>query len=540
MKRPIDPRRYLVQFSSHNLPHIFTDVLIIGGGIAGLSAALEAAKSVKVTVVCKEGARDCNTWHAQGGIAAAIAPWDSPEKHFEDTISAGQQLADPEIVKLVVERGAERIREMIKEGFAFDRDNGELAFGQEGGHGQRRILHADGDSTGSAVLKFLLACVKDNPNIQMLTNVFTIDLLDVQKRCDGVVAYHPDRGVFLVRAKQTILAAGGCGRIFRETTNSPVATGDGPAMAWRAGVELMDMEFMQFHPTTLYVAGATRALISEAVRGEGGLLVNSRGERFMPNYHESAELAPRDAVSRAIVEELARTKGTCVYVDVRHIPAKQFKARFPLITRLCAGFGIDPAHDLIPVRPAAHYMIGGVKVGQDARTSMPGLFACGEVACTGLHGANRLGSNSLLEGLVFGGIAGREAAAAVSTEKEEMFLHSVQGILGEPKYGQLDLEDVGAALRSLMWRDVGVVRDQKNLDDAEEMINFWCRYVMDKIFDSPEGWALQNMLTTSKLIAMCARQREETRGVHFRADFPETKSEWHRHIVVRNSGRGWL
>ncbi len=374
-----------------------------------------------------------------------------------------------------------------------------------------------------------------------MEDTFALDLLTLEGACHGALVWSEARGLIMVRAKQTVLATGGCGLVYRETSNPPVATGDGVAMAFRAGASLQDLEFVQFHPTTLYVAGASRALISESMRGEGAILRNRDGERFMPRYHEAAELAPRDVVSRSIIEEMARTKHTNVYLDARHMEAAEFlESRFPTIVGLCRTFGLEPSQDLIPVRPAAHYTIGGVRTDLEGRTAIANLLACGEVACTGLHGANRLGSNSLLEGLVFGRRCARTAAESLEAMAGPLSVHALQGLPQEPAYGSLNLADVENSLRSVMWRCVGVVRDAPDLDEAMESITFWCRYVMDKEFEGPEGWQLQNMLTVARLITMFARQREESRGAHYREDFPETSDNWLRHIVVANAGEEWL
>ncbi|MFW6280123.1 MAG: L-aspartate oxidase, partial [Planctomycetota bacterium] len=338
----------------------------------------------------------------------------------------------------------------------------------------------------------------------------------------------------------TILATGGCGCLYRETTNPAVATGDGLAMALRAGAELQDLEFVQFHPTALYVAGASRALISESLRGEGAVLRNREGRRFMPNYHPDAELAPRDTVSRAIVAEMRRTGDTHVLLDVTDYSAEYLKKRFPTITQLCKKFELEIDEDMIPVRPAAHYHIGGVAVDMQGRTSVDNLLACGEVACTGVHGANRLGSNSLVEGLVFGHRAGRRAAENCRKMEEAPPVRTLQGLPQEPAYGRLNLTDVENSLRSVMWRNVGVNRNEDDLDEALNMITFWCRYVMDKEFGEPDGWQLQNMLAVSRLIAMSARQRTESRGVHYRTDHPETSGHWKRHIIMSKTGEEWL
>ena len=329
------------------------------------------------------------------------------------------------------------------------------------------------------------------------------------------------------------MATGGAGRLYRETTNPEVATGDGIALAYRAGAVLRDLEFMQFHPTTLYIAGASRALITETLRGEGAVLLDNKGRRFMKDYHEAAELAPRDIVSRAILSQMRKTEATHVYLDVRHFDREFFAKRFPLISELLESFDIDTTKDLIPVRPSAHYMVGGVKTDISARTSIENLYACGEVASTGLHGANRLGSNSLLEGLVFGKIAGqavlKRTKAGASHIKHPLIKHQIP----HSDRTQLDTTDIRDSLRALMWRNVGITRANKPLAEAQEIIRFWQRYVMDKIFDSPEGWECQNMLTVCLLMAQSARQRCESRGTHFRTDFPDTDDEnFNKHIEI--------
>ncbi|MFO7957226.1 MAG: L-aspartate oxidase [Candidatus Brocadiia bacterium] len=540
MRKPLRLRRYLVHFSSYNIPQVFTDVLVLGSGIAGMTAVLSLPEEVSVLLVAKEDLAGGSTAEAQGGVAAALAPEDSPEQHFRDTVNAGCGLADEEAVRVVTEEGPERIRELIERGVEFDREDDDYALTREGGHGRARILHANGDATGRAIHNVLVQRVHERENLKILDQTFALDLLTLDGVCHGALIWQESRGLMMARAKQTIVATGGCGRVYRETTNPPAVTGDGIAMAFRAGASLQDLEFMQFHPTTLYVAGASRALISEAVRGEGGVLRNRDGERFMPRYHPDAELAPRDVVSRSIVEEMKRTSHTHVYLDVTGMSAEFMENRFPTITALCRRFELEPSEDLIPVRPAAHYMVGGIRTDLEGRTDVRNLLASGEVACTGLHGANRLGSNSLLEGLVFGRRCALTAADGLREMPEALSVHALQGLPQEPAYGNLNLTDVENSLKSVMWRDVGVVRDGEELDEALEMITFWCRYVMDKEFQDPQGWQLQNMLIVSRLIAMSARQREESRGVHYRSDFPERSPSWQRHIVISDTGEEWL
>ena len=362
-----------------------------------------------------------------------------------------------------------------------------------------------------------------------MENFYTIDLLtNDDNECVGIIGHdiqNPRKADQIIWAANTILATGGAGRLYRETTNPEVATGDGIAMAYRAGAVLQDLEFVQFHPTTLYVAGATRALITETLRGEGAVLLDNKGQRFMTDFHEAAELAPRDIVSRAILTQMRKTESTHVYLDVRHFDKAHFAKRFPFISELCESFDIDVSRDLIPVRPSAHYMIGGLKTDSSTKTSIENLYACGEIASTGLHGANRLGSNSLLEGLVFGKTAGQFVSqhekTAVSLLKHPLIKYQIP----HSDRTRLDTADVRNSLRALMWRNVGITRRAQPLTETQEIIRFWQRYVMDKIFDSPQSWECQNMLTVCLLMAQSAQMRQESRGVHFRRDFPDTDDE---------------
>jgi L-aspartate oxidase len=533
MKKHIEPRRFLLRFDSRELPHRFADVLVIGSGVAGLRAALAAAEHGSVLLVSKEELRESNTHYAQGGIAVMLAAPDSFGAHIADTVAVGQGLCVPEVVETVVREGPARVGELIEAGARFDEDAGALNLTREGGHSHARIIHAQGDATGAELERSLLAQALACPQIHSLEHTFVVDLLTEGGECLGAILSSQVQGIVLVWAKQTILATGGIGQVYRETTNPEVATGDGIAIAYRAGAVLQDMEFVQFHPTTLYIAGASRWLISETVRGEGGRLVNGRGERFMPRYHPDAELAPRDIVSRAIVAEMRATGATNVYLDLRHLDADHIRGRFPSIAQVCSQFEVNIATDLIPVRPSAHYMVGGVRTGLDARTSLGRLYACGECACSGLHGANRLGSNSLLEGLVFGCRAGHAAgrAAAGAPESRPRPIRSRMPVAGED---QLDLRDVSNALKSLMWRRAGIERDDDGLAEAEKSIDFWCSYVMAREFAFRGGWELQNMLTLAKSITVAARRRQESRGVHYRSDFPETDDEhWNTHITFQ-------
>jgi L-aspartate oxidase len=473
---------------------------------------------------------------AQGGVAAALGEDDSAESHTLDTIAAGAGLCDEPAVRLVIERGRDAVSELIDWGMEADRDeHGRLRFGQEGAHSAPRIVHAHGDATGKEIQRCLLARSDHVEAIRVFDSCFALDLLTPNDEPGapvmGAITHHPRYGLQVVWARATILAAGGAGMLYRETTNPSVATADGIAMAYRAGATVSDMAFVQFHPTTLYIAGASRSLISEAVRGEGAYLLDENEYRFMPDVHEQAELAPRDVVARAIVHQIARQGGSHVWLDTRHV--KGFAERFPSITDRLKLYQLDPERDLIPVHPAAHYMIGGVRTDLTGRTNVPGLYAVGEVACVGLHGANRLASNSLLEGLVMGGVAGAAA--------EEMRRGNGPNGWNAParpapvrlvsdirpsEHGELDLTDVRSSLRSVMWRHVGIERNTTGLCDVGDMIDFWARYCLDKIFDEPAGWETQNLLLAGALVVRSACWRKESRGSHARADHPERSEEY--------------
>ncbi|MBN1972731.1 MAG: L-aspartate oxidase [Sedimentisphaerales bacterium] len=529
-------RRYLTNIDSSSAQQLFTDCLVIGSGIAGLRAAIEAAQNCNVTLVCKGAIKDSNTWKAQGGIASVLEKADTFESHIDDTLKTGCGLCDEKIVDLVVRKGPQLIEQLLKWGTEFDLVDDKIAATLEGGHSYPRVAHAHGDETGRMIAEALIRKVKKNTHIRILENFFVIDLLtngENNNSCIGIIGLDSRKGIQIIWAINTILATGGAGRLYRETTNPEVATGDGIAIAYRAGAVLQDLEFVQFHPTTLYIAGATRALISETLRGEGAILVDNQGRKFMKEYHDSAELAPRDIVSRAILAQMRKTEATHVYLDVRHFEKTYFKERFPFISELLESFDIDISHDLIPVRPSAHYMIGGVKTDSSARTSIENLFACGEIASTGLHGANRLGSNSLLEGLVFGQIAGDLAAkdvkARTSSQKHPLTKYQIP----QSVRSRLDTDDVRNSLRSLMWRNVGITRTEQPLVEAQEIIRFWQRYVMDKIFDLPAGWECQNMLTVCLLMTQAAKMRCESRGVHYRMDYTETDDKnFRNHIEI--------
>lgn len=534
--------RYLIPFRSRRLSHYFTDLLVIGGGLAGLRSALAAAPHQSVLVVTKDELRESNSHYAQGGIASVIDPEDRFEDHVADTLTAGGNLCDASVVDMVVREGPRRIEELAAWGTRFDELAGAWTLGREGGHSHHRIVHALGDATGKEIMRAVIEQTRQRENIHIWEHAFTLDLLTRDGRCHGAIIKMAQQPPVLVWAKQTILCTGGAGQVFRESTNPAVATADGYSVAYRAGAELRDMEFIQFHPTVLYIAGSSRFLMTEAIRGEGAYLVDSEGYRFMPDYDSRAELAPRDVVSQAIIRQMAATQSPNVYLDLSHLPADLVLQRFPGIAKVCRKFGLDITTDRIPVRPGAHYMIGGVTVDMQGRTTLPGLWAAGEVTSSGLHGANRLASNSLLEGLVYGAHAGEgasRAAAEMPDRMEALPIESSAGDLGNSE--AIDVADVRAAVKSLMGRSVGVERSQEGLQEAVDGLDSFCVYALRKQFDEVAGWELQNLLTTARLMSRAALVREESRGVHFRSDFPEVNdAQWRRHIAVqidRNGGR---
>lgn len=526
--------RFLQPTDLRRIPHLFTDVLVIGGGIAGTRAALAVPPTLSVHLITKDSVQFSSSAWAQGGIAGVLDPLDEFAHHVADTMAAGKGLCSRDVVELVVAEAPERIRELIGFGAEFDRIEGELALTLEGGHSHPRIAHALGDATGRELMRAMTDELMARPSIELLQQTFILDLVTVEDQCRGAVIWSRDRGLALIQAQQTILCTGGAGALYRETTNPRIATADGHAAALRAGCILRDMEFMQFHPTVLYIAGSSRHLITEAVRGEGAHLLDCNGHRFMFDYCSDGELAPRDIVSQAITEQMTRTTHPCVYLDLSPVGPARVAHRFPHITRVCADFGLDLATDRVPVRPGAHYMIGGLVTDTDGRTSLPGLWAAGEVTSSGLHGANRLASNSLLEGVVFGLRCGRNAAQAVASQAA-----SPQVIAADPgtptcetDHGQLDVSDLRSSLSSLMGRDVGIVRTAAGLEAATRQLDFWAGYVCQRVLHNPEGWELQNMMLVARSIAAAALERHESRGVHFRADYPEPVEDQRNHIEI--------
>ena len=503
------------------------DYIIVGSGIAGLYAALLARHDGSVCVLTKGSIDECNTKYAQGGIAAAVGTDDDPELHLRDTIAAGAGLVDEEAARILVESAADRIGDLIDFGVPFDSTDGEVALGREAAHSRNRILHAGGDSTG-AHIEISLGSVAQLSRITIKEHVQVEELVVEHGRAAGLIALDARSNTTeRFDAGAIVLATGGCGQLFRVSTNPDIATADGVALAYRAGAEVADMEFIQFHPTALRLPGVPVFLISEAVRGEGGILRNAAGERFMPGYDERAELAPRDIVARAIVSEMHATDTDRVYLDLRHLAAARVMARFPQIYRHCLDHGVDITRDLIPVSPAAHYMMGGVRTNTWGETTIRGLYACGEVACTGVHGANRLASNSLLETVVFAKRIvqrcqeGADGAAMLSAESIDLPQRAHEGVAPPDR----------ASLQALMWDKVGIVRERDGLDAAVRRLSAW-REAMAPALDRPSH-ELANMLLAGELMASAALIREESRGAHYRTDFPETREEWRRHIVFR-------
>ncbi|MDQ3586088.1 MAG: L-aspartate oxidase [Acidobacteriota bacterium] len=505
-----------------------TDFIVIGSGIAGLRAALELAATLgaRVTVLTKERASESNTEYAQGGVAVALAEDDEVSLHEDDTLQAGAELCDAEAARVLVEDGQRYMRELIEWGAEFDRKGGELLFTQEAAHSRRRILHAGGDATGHEIVRALLARTGRERRIQFMTHAATQRLLVEDGRCCGVRFLDPlVRSPRELRARAVVLAAGGAGQLYFHTTNPAVATGDGMAMAYSAGAELADMEFVQFHPTALNVEGAPRFLLSEAMRGEGGVLRNVDGKRFMPRYHGRAELAPRDIVSRAIVAEMERTATRTVYIDMTALDARFLRRRFPKIYDTCLRYGLDLTRDPVPVSPAAHYIMGGVRTDLDGRTTLPGLYAAGEVACTGVHGANRLASNSLLEGLVFGARAGRAAATdnAPASFASKTTTQNETEEAATDATGEIALA-VQKRVRRLMWERIGILRSRQSLMRALREF--------EQIAQARLRPPSRNFLTVATLIARAALWREESRGAHYRVDFPERDDQnWHVHSI---------
>ena len=507
-----------------------TDFIVVGGGIAGLRAAIGLAEAGRVLVITKQEVTESNTQYAQGGIAVALSDEDEVGLHLQDTIDAGDGLVNADAARVLVEEGPQRIQELIDWGTQFDRSGTRLSFTREGAHSRSRILHAHGDSTGREIGRALISRARTIPEIQFTEFEFTADLCLDGDRVTGVSLLSPNGAGETVAARAVLLATGGAGQVYSDTTNPSVATGDGIAMAYRAGAVISDMEFFQFHPTALSLSGAPRFLLSEALRGEGALLLNPQRERFMPRYHAQAELAPRDVVARAIVQEIANSnrKPAVAYLDMRHLDAAILRARFPRIYATCQQYAIDITRDLIPVRPAAHYLMGGIKTDLDGRSSVSGLYAAGETACTGVHGANRLASNSLLEGLVFG------ARVAERMREETGAGRAGTRADSESKAGSSWAIDIAQKLRQAMWEHAGVVRSKAGLQRLQRQIADW-KPALEQASDRT-SIETRNLLIVGDLIARSAVAREESRGAHFRTDSPKRDDQrFLKHSIVKHN-----
>lgn len=521
------------------------DYIIVGSGVAGLSVALAAAKGGQRSLIITKGTlEDSNTHYAQGGIAAAVGQTDSPRSHLQDTLVAGAGLCDPLAVKALTYDAPGRMAELVRLGMPFDREaaTAEIALGREGAHSANRILHAGGDATGKHLEHTLAEAVRQAPLIERLESHFASELIQDQAtgRVTGVQVQpeNPQAHTFEVEGRNVVLATGGAGQLYRYTTNPSLATGDGVGLAWRAGAALADMEFFQFHPTALNLPGLPAFLLSEALRGEGAVLRNAQDEIFMGKYDPRKELASRDIVARAIAAELSRTGA--VYLDARHLGKAALKQHFPSIYRFCLSQGLDISEKLIPVAPAAHYFMGGILTGRWGETTLPGLFACGEVAATGVHGANRLASNSLLEGLVFGQRLYDYTANGAAQELDLTAYRQTSALpLTEYPLDEPEVTSEGQApslekLQSLMWEKVGLARNGEELKKAVAQLSCWQAALKANPAQDRAGRELTNLVTVGRLVAGAALIREESRGAHYRLDYPISRPEWEGRVILRN------
>ena len=511
---------------------INTDFLIIGGGLAGLYAAYKASEFGKVLLITKTNSEDSNSWLAQGGIAVTIDESDSAELHISDTMNAGRDLCNEEAVRVLVKEGKIRVEELIKLGMKFDKEGLNFSLGMEGGHSARRILHANGSATGQAILKFLISFIKENVNIQVLENTQCIEFAKDQNKIVGAYAYNKViKNLYSISAKATIIASGGYSRLFERSTNSNTILGEGISLAMSAGAILKDLEFIQFHPTAFYKKNGKSFLISEAVRGEGAYLLNENLERFMVGKHELNELAPRDIISKTIFEEIQNSEIDHVYLDLRHLDSEKIKIRFSHIYRLAKSFDVDITKDLIPIAPAAHYSIGGIATDLDGRTNLAGLYSCGEASSTGVHGANRLASNSLLECLVFSYRAVIDAKNMLSEGNTSTFIEN-----DSFEYSQATAkiyQDIREKVQNIFINNVGIIRSEKNLLYAKEQIN----NLKNNIEENSNYISIiksKRLLNLSSAIIDAALARKESRGTHQRIDVPGQQKMFLGNFYVKN------
>ncbi len=509
------------------------DYIIAGSGIAGLYTALLAKEHGSVLVITKGSIDDCNTKHAQGGIAAPIGRNDSPDLHYKDTIAAGNGLCNEEAVRILVNEAPDRISELVNLGVPFDTLDGEITLAREAAHSVPRILHAGGDATGEHIEVTLSRQVRSS-KIQVLENSLATEIIVDDGKVEGIKVLDCNTGyIEEFGCRFLILATGGAGQLFKFNTNSDIATGDGIALAFNAGAEITDMEFYQFHPTALHLPGVTPFLISEAVRGEGGMLRNIEGHRFMTDYAPDGDLAPRDIVSRSILYEMKKTGTDKVFIDVTHLPPHTVTTRFPHIYRFCLERGLDITRELIPVAPAAHYMIGGIRTNSWGETNIAGLFACGETACAGVHGANRLASNSLLDAVVFSKrivtMTAGDADTKTTAGRDDDIYHLLSDGQAAPEVPAPGF----SALQTLHWDNVGIIRNKEGLTQAANTLRAWQK-ALPHPADRP-SYELSNLILTGRLVTEAAIAREESRGAHFRTDFPESSPGWQRHIVFTKS-----
>jgi len=527
--------RYIESFDTNDIANLSCDVLVCGSGVAGLSTALHLAEHFDVLLVTKADLQASSTRHAQGGIAAVMDEHDNARSHVQDTLVAGAGLSDPETTAMLVREGPARIIELLdRYGVEFDMTDGKLDLSLEGGHSFRRVVHARGDATGSEVESALGRAAVRSPRIHLMEETFISDLLLHDGRCVGALALDEANQIFSIAAGATVLASGGMGQMYLVTTNPRIATGDGVAMAFRAGARVSDLEFFQFHPTALHIPEEPKFLISEALRGAGAWLVDMDGNRVMDGIHPLGELAPRDIVVARMVEVMKEQGQNHLYLDVRHIDSADLKRRFPHIYQHCLEAGIDITKHLIPVSPAAHYMSGGVVTDQWGRTDVPGLFACGEVACTGVHGANRLASNSLLEGLVFA----KRISDVLADELIAGIANVIPDISFKPDWGRPTVSGtlLTGFLRELMRDQVGMVRCERGLKQTLELLEGNMAVLETSYHDQP-SLELKNMLMLAILIATAAEKRTESRGCHRRRDYPELDDwNWHKHLDTRLAG----